>query len=75
MSVLPIPKRVLTTLVKIRRKFQWQRNSERKGYNLVKWGVEIVGKKHGGLGIKNLMNQSKALRMKWLWKFNNEEKS
>jgi len=35
----------------------------------------IVGKKHGGLEIRNLMNQSKALKMKWLWKFNNEEQS
>ena len=35
----------------------------------------IVGKKHGGLEIRNLMNQSKALMIKWLWKFNNEEQS
>ena len=60
---------------KIRRKFLWQGNSERKGYNLVKWDAVIVGKKHGGLEIKNLLNQSKALMMKWLWKFNNGEQA
>ena len=75
MSVFPIPKSVITRLDKIRRKFLWQGNSERKGYNLVKWDVVIVGKKHGGLGIRNLLNQSKALMMKWLWKFNNGEQT
>ena len=35
----------------------------------------VVGKKHGGLGIRNLFNQSKSLMIKWLWKFNNEEQS
>ena len=69
-SLFPIPKSVITSLDKIRRKFLWQGNSERKGYNLVKWDAVIVGKKHGGLEIKNLLNQSKALMMKWLWKFN-----
>lgn len=30
-------------------------------------------KRYGGLGIKNLENHSKALRMKWLWKYANEK--
>ncbi|KAF3625895.1 putative mannosyl-oligosaccharide 1,2-alpha-mannosidase MNS3-like [Capsicum annuum] len=38
---------------------------------LVKWKSLITGKKNGGLGIKNLNLQSKALRMKWLWKYAN----
>ena len=66
MSVFPIPKSVITRLDKIRRKFLCQGNNERKGYNLVKWDVVIVGKKHGGLGIRNSVNQSKALMMKCL---------
>ena len=40
---------------------------------MVKWDAVIVGKKHGCLGIRNLLNQSKALMMKWLLKFNNGE--
>ena len=75
MSVFPIPKSIITRLDKIKRKFLWQGNSERKGYTLVKWDIVIVGKKHGGLGIKNLLNQSKALMMKWLWKFNHGEQT
>ena len=38
----------------------------------MKWKVVITDKKVGGMGIKNLKVQSKALRMKWLWKFANE---
>lgn len=43
-----------------------------KGFHLVKWKVVITGKKAGGMGIKNLKVQSKALVMKWLWKFVND---
>uniref|UniRef100_M1BMF1 Reverse transcriptase zinc-binding domain-containing protein n=1 Tax=Solanum tuberosum TaxID=4113 RepID=M1BMF1_SOLTU len=32
----------------------------------------ITGKKQGGLGIKNLKNQSKALKLKWLWRYAHE---
>ncbi|WMV48519.1 hypothetical protein MTR67_041904, partial [Solanum verrucosum] len=46
-------------------------NKEKKGFHLVKWKSVITGKKNGGLGIKNLNLQSKALQMKWLWKYAN----
>ncbi|WMV13960.1 hypothetical protein MTR67_007345 [Solanum verrucosum] len=64
MSLFPIP---------VVRKFLWQGNKDKKGYNLVKWNDLIMGKKYGGLGIKNLQNHSKALRMKWLWKYANDK--
>ncbi|WMV59186.1 hypothetical protein MTR67_052571 [Solanum verrucosum] len=32
-------------------------------------------KKQGGLGIKNLKNQSKALKLKWLWRYAHEPHS
>ena len=50
-------------------------NNEKKSYSLVKWDVVTVGKRQGGLGIKNLKNQSKALRMKWLRRFCTENPS
>ncbi|WMV55241.1 hypothetical protein MTR67_048626 [Solanum verrucosum] len=46
-------------------------NKEKKGFHLVKWKSVITGKKNGDLGIKNLNLQSKALQMKWLWKYAN----
>lgn len=36
---------------------------------MVKWISLIVGKNHGGLGIRNLKIQNKALKMKWLWRY------
>ncbi|KAG5610795.1 hypothetical protein H5410_022076 [Solanum commersonii] len=50
-------------------------NFERRGYQLVKWKTVITEKRVGGLGIKNMKNQSKALRMKWLWKYSNDNQN
>ncbi|WMV26185.1 hypothetical protein MTR67_019570 [Solanum verrucosum] len=75
MSLFPIPLGIINRLDSIRRKFLWQGNTDRKGYHLVKWKAVINEKRFGGLGIKNLKNQSKALRMRWLWKYSNENRS
>ncbi|XP_059284834.1 uncharacterized protein LOC132038129 [Lycium ferocissimum] len=66
MSLFPIPAGIIKRLDSIRRNFLWQGNwnKERKGYHLVKWKSLLVGKRYGGLGIKNLEIHSKALRMK-----------
>ncbi|XP_075078119.1 uncharacterized protein LOC142164283 [Nicotiana tabacum] len=40
---------------------------------LGEWKALTVGKQFGGLGIGNLKIQSKALRMKWLWRLSNED--
>ncbi|KAG5577258.1 hypothetical protein H5410_057392 [Solanum commersonii] len=53
----------------------WQGNKERKGYHLVKWKTVITEKRVEGLGIKNKKNQSKTLRMKWLWKYSNDNQN
>ncbi|WMV19021.1 hypothetical protein MTR67_012406 [Solanum verrucosum] len=75
LTLFPIPAGVVQRLDKLRRGFLWQGNKKRKGYHLVKWKVMITGKKQGGLGIKNLKNQSKALKLKWLWRYAHEPHS
>ncbi|WMV25769.1 hypothetical protein MTR67_019154 [Solanum verrucosum] len=40
--------------------------------HLVKWNEVLWGKKQGGLGVRNLKIQSKALRLKWLWRYSQE---
>ncbi|CAN4092707.1 unnamed protein product [Withania somnifera] len=40
--------------------------------HLVKWSEVLWGRKQGGLGTKNLKLQSKALRVKWLWRYSQE---
>ncbi|WMV13963.1 hypothetical protein MTR67_007348 [Solanum verrucosum] len=62
---------VIKRLDRIRRNFLWQGNKEKKSFHLVKWEEVMTSKENGGLGIKNLKLQSKALSMKWLWKYAN----
>ena len=50
MSVFPIRQRVIDRLDKIRRKFLWHGNNERKSYNLVKWDDVTVTKRQGRIG-------------------------
>lgn len=59
-------------LYKIKRNLLWQVNKERKGFHLVEWKNIIRTKEQGGLGIKNLKNQSKALKVKWLLRYHQE---
>ncbi|KAG5596177.1 hypothetical protein H5410_037409 [Solanum commersonii] len=75
MSLFPIPPGIINRLDSIKRKFLWQGNKDRKDYHLVKWKAMTNEKKFGGLGIKTLKNQSKALRMRWSWKYSNEYRS
>ncbi|KAG5621167.1 hypothetical protein H5410_006385 [Solanum commersonii] len=63
-----IPKKRLD---RIRRNFLWQGNKQKRSFHLVKWEEVMTSKENGGLGIKNLKLQSKALSMKWLWKYAN----
>lgn len=41
-------------------------------FHLVKWCKLMHAKRRGGLGIKNLKCQSKALKMKLLWRYSQE---
>ncbi|WMV32209.1 hypothetical protein MTR67_025594 [Solanum verrucosum] len=73
LSIFHIPQSVVQRLDKIRRNFLWQGNKERKGFHLVKWKNIIRSKEQGGPGIKNLKYQSKALKVKWLWRYHQED--
>ena len=74
MPYLLIPNRVIQRLDKIRRDFLWKGTEENDSTvkHLVKWSKVLWGKKHGGLGVRNLEKQSKALRLKWLWRYSQE---
>ncbi|WMV28367.1 hypothetical protein MTR67_021752 [Solanum verrucosum] len=71
LSLFPIPPGVIKRLDRIRRNFLWQDNKEKKSFHLVKWEEVMTSKENGGLEINNLKLQSKALSMKWLWKYAN----
>lgn len=66
---IPSPSKCyLKDLDNIRSSLLWQGNKERKGFYLVKWKALTVSKKKGGLGLRDLKFQNKALKIKWLWR-------
>ena len=75
LSIFHIPQSVVQGLDKIRKNFLWQGNKERKGFHLVKWKNIIISKMQGGLGINNLKNHRKALKVKWLWRYHQEDQA
>lgn len=64
----PLPVGVIQRLDVIRRKFLWQDH-------LVKWKEVILNRAQGGLGIKNLKNHSKALELKWFWRYSQDHQA
>lgn len=54
MALFSMPVSVSRRLDKIRRDFLWQRNKDRRSFNLVKWNTVFRSKKFGGLGIRDL---------------------
>lgn len=69
MCIFPTPANVITRIDKIRRDFFWQGTVDKNKFHLVKWEELTVGKKAGGVGMRNLKAQNQSLMMKWLWKF------
>ncbi|KAF3652347.1 hypothetical protein FXO37_17559 [Capsicum annuum] len=72
LSLFPIPSGITQRRDKIRRTFLWQGNKEKSASHLVKWKDITRSKRQGRLGIKNLKHQSKALKLKWLWRYSHE---
>ncbi|XP_016540805.1 uncharacterized protein LOC107841371 [Capsicum annuum] len=72
MTLFPIPVSVIKRLDSIRKSFLWQGSKEKKGFYLVKWKAIIASRKKRGLGIRDLKMQSKALKLKWLWRYTKE---
>lgn len=52
--------------------FFWQEKNEYRVFHLVKWNSLPKSKSQGGLGIRNLKHQSKAIKLKWLWRYSQE---
>ncbi|XP_055814707.1 uncharacterized protein LOC129884435 [Solanum dulcamara] len=49
MSLFPIPPGIINRLDSITRKFLWQGNKDRKGYNLIKWKA-VINEEIWGIG-------------------------
>ncbi|GMJ04403.1 hypothetical protein like AT3G24255 [Hibiscus trionum] len=59
-----LPKGVCDAIERIIRRFIWGSSNGSKGIPLVRWSVISTGTKEGGLGLRQLGRQNKALLMK-----------
>jgi hypothetical protein len=64
MSVFQIPKNVITSIDRILNRFQWQTDSTKKRFALLRRSSVCRKKKYGGLGILNLSEIHLALLTK-----------
>lgn len=75
LALFPVPAKIINRLDPNKKKYLCQGIKDSKGFHLVKWKEMTIEKKTGSLGIKNLKNQSKSFRTKWLWKYFNENQN
>lgn len=69
LSLFPIPKGIIEEICKIRRKFLWSGDYEKKAFPLVSQSLLELHKKLGGLDISNLLHHNISLLFKWWWHF------
>lgn len=67
MSFFCVPRGLLKKLDYFRSRFFWQQEEKEK-YSLAKWSILCQPKDQGGLGIRDLDIQNKALLSKWLYR-------
>lgn len=69
MSLFPVPKGVIDSIIKIQRQFLWNGDNEKKLFPLISWQVMELSKQIGGLGIGNILNRNISLLFKWWWRY------
>lgn len=68
-SLYKAPDKVIDELERIRMRFFWGNNENRRKIVWIAWKKVISSKENGGLGIGSLKAQNTALLGKWWWKF------
>lgn len=68
MSILPLPVNIKANIDKLLRDFYWQGTTEENKTTLIRWENLCKPISLGGLGIKNLQWQNKALGAKLVWR-------
>ncbi|GMJ01570.1 hypothetical protein HRI_003826200 [Hibiscus trionum] len=73
MSLFPLPSAVLKNLNQIMANFLWGGSSSSKKIHWSKWEVVCRPYCLGGLGVRDLAFQNRALLCKWMWKFSSDK--
>jgi hypothetical protein len=68
LSAFPVDKWFIKKVDKLRRGFLWAAEEEAKGGKcMVNWRKICAPRRFGGLGIKDIQNFGRALRLRWEW--------
>ncbi|GKB69283.1 putative RNA-directed DNA polymerase, eukaryota, reverse transcriptase zinc-binding domain protein [Tanacetum coccineum] len=74
-STFKAPKKIISTLETIRRKFFWGGCSEDNKISWIAWDKVIEPCDRGGLGIGSLRTCNQAMLAKWWWRFQTENQA
>nr|KAJ0217922.1 hypothetical protein LSAT_V11C300121640 [Lactuca sativa] len=74
-SIFKAPCNVISNLEKIRRRFFWGGNDEKKKIHWVAWSKVLAHKEKGGLGVGSLRALNIALLVKWIWRLIDDKNS
>jgi len=75
LSMFSPPQKVIARIEHIQRNFLWDTYEGDKRLHLVGWNHICKLETQGGLGVRSIKHVSKALMMKWLWRFSQEKNS
>eukprot|EP01018_Ginkgo_biloba_P028128 Gb_09466 [translate_table: standard] len=75
MSVFKMPASIRSKIEKIQKTFLWAGSEGKKRLPLMAWDKVCLGKKAGGIGLRNLKDMNKALIGKLGWKLVTMESS
>ncbi|MFS7972208.1 putative RNA-directed DNA polymerase [Helianthus anomalus] len=73
MSLFKAPIKVVNILEGLMRRFLWGGSDEVKKMSWVAWEIVTKPKDEGGLGVSRLEVDNKALLVKWLWRYHNDQ--
>jgi hypothetical protein len=69
LSSFPIPVSVALRLERLQQDFLWSSIGDEVKFHLVNQYIICTPIKEGGLGVRNLIQFSRALLGKWMWRF------
>ncbi|KAK3227605.1 hypothetical protein Dsin_007467 [Dipteronia sinensis] len=75
LSVFKIPVGIALRIEKLQRDFLWGNGVLKRKIHAVSWAEVCRSKANGGLGIERMLDKSKAMLAKWIWRFGREDEA